>query len=457
MTRAVIATIAPTTGALVLMTAVLGSSLGYIDGTAVNVALPILQRDLNASAGDAQWVMEAYTLFLSSLILAGGSLGDLFGRRKLFAIGVAIFTLSSLACAASPSIALLIAARCVQGIGAALATPASLALITAAFTGEDRGRAIGTWSAASAIVSAAGPLLGGWLTQTFSWRAVFLINLPLGVLAFLLAVFCVPESKDEDAAPDIDLFGAAFITIGLATFVYGLIRLQGVHGDVLAELAIAVGIILVFVFGAYEHFVARHPMIPTDVFASAAFTGANLYTFLLYAALGGALFFVPFQLIGVHHYSPLGAGAALLPFVLIMFIASRWTGGLEERIGARIPLVAGALFAAAGFAGFALPANDGSYWTTFFPGAVLLGVGGALFVAPLTTLAMDSVKTEESGIASGVNNAVARAAGLVAVAGLGLVYVKSFGAMTLIAAALCACAAIFAAFWDLKARNEPAR
>jgi EmrB/QacA subfamily drug resistance transporter len=457
MTRAVIATIAPTTGALVLMTAILGSSLGYIDGTAVNVALPILQRDLNASAGDAQWVMESYTLFLSSLILAGGSLGDLFGRRKLFAIGVAIFTVSSLACAASPSIAFLIAARCAQGIGAALAIPVSLALITATFTGEERGRAIGTWSAASAIVSAAGPLLGGWFTQTFSWRAVFLINVPLGILAFLLAVFCVPESKGEDAAPDIDLFGAALITVGLAMFVYGLIRLQGTPGDVLAELAIAAGIILVLVFGAYEHFVARHPMISTDVFASDAFTGVNLYTFLLYAALGGALFFVPFQLIGVHHYSPLGAGAALVPFVLIMFVASRWAGGLAERIGARLPLVTGALFAAAGFAAFALSANDGSYWTTFFPGAVLLGAGGALFVAPLTTLAMDSVKTEESGIASGVNNAVARAAGLVAIAGLGLVYVKSFGAMMLIAAALCACAALLAAFWDLKARNEPAR
>ena len=439
-----------------MATSILGSSLGYIDGTAVNVALPVLERELNASAGDVQWVMEAYTLFLSSLMLVGGSLGDLFGRRKIFSIGVAVFTLSSLACALAPNIPFLIAARCVQGIGAALTAPVSLALVTAAFSGEERGRAIGTWSAATAIVSAAGPLLGGWFTQAFSWRAVFLINLPLGALAFALAVFCVPESRDQDAPPEIDVVGASLITAGLAVLVYGLIRLQSSAHGVAGVICLAAGILLVAAFGAYEHRGARHPMIPTDLFASRAFTGANVYTFLLYAALAGATYFIPFQLIGVRHYSPLAAGAALLPFILIMFFASRWSGGLEERIGARTPLVAGAVFAAAGFAAFGL-APAGPYWTTLFPAALLLGIGGAFFVAPLTTLAMDSVKTDESGIASGVNNAVARTAGLLAIAGLGLAYAKSFAATMLIAAVLSLCAALLAAFWDLRARNEATR
>jgi len=416
------------TATWVLIAAIAGSSMMFIDGTAVNVALPLVQRELHAGAGDLQWVVEGYTLFLCALILVGGALGDRFGRRSVFVIGVALFAAASLACALAPAIGFLIAARCVQGAGAAFATPGSLALISANFSGEARGRAIGSWSGFSAVTAAVGPVLGGWLAQTFSWRSVFFINLPLALIVIAVALLRVPESRDDDAPRGIDLTGAALATLSLGALVLGLIGLQTEpHGRLYAALAFG-GCALAVLFLAYERRIARDPMLRPDLFRSRPFVGANVYTFLLYAALGGSLYFVPFDLINVQGYTPVAAGAALLPFIVIMFVASRWSGGLVNRIGARVPLVVGAAFAALGFLAFARTGIGGSYWTTFFPAAVLLGVGGAFFVAPLTTTVMDSVNVSEAGVASGVNNAVARTAGLVAIAGLGLVLAAAFDA-----------------------------
>lgn len=484
----------------------------FIDGTAVNVALPVMQRELNATAAGLQWIIESYTLFLSALLLVGGVLGDRFGRRGIFVAGVALFTVSSLGCAVAPSLSVLIAARCLQGIGAALATPGSLALITAAYTGEERGRAIiGVWSAFSAITAALGPVLGGWLTQSWSWRAVFLINVPLGVAVLAIALLCVAESRDPAAPKSIDVAGASLATLGLGALIYGLIRLQTTH-DAYAATACVAGLALLAFFLAYERKGTRNPMIRPDLFRVPAFTGANLYTFLLYAGLSGSLYFVPFDLINVQHYSPLEAGAALLPFIGIMFAGSRWAGGLVARIGARIPLTIGAVLAAIGFAAFALPGIAQSYWTSFFPPVVILGFAGMFFVAPLTTAVMDSAPSHEAGAASGVNNAVSRTAGLVAIAALGLAlaaafhtelerqlnsahvtrvtstivenqeavvlsggafvvpstpegnaakrgiqiaYVAGFRVAMLLAAVLALCAALIAALWDWRLRDSP--
>jgi EmrB/QacA subfamily drug resistance transporter len=429
----------------VLIAAILGSTMPFIDSTAVNVSLPVLQRELHATTGQTQWVIEGYALFLAALILLGGALGDIYGRRRIFTYGVVLFAAASIACALAGSIEILIVARCVQGIGGALLTPGSLSLISAAYSGEQRGRAIGLWSGFSALTSASGPIIGGWLTQEFSWRYVFIINIPVAILVLGVIQLGVPESRDESADRRIDVVGAALATLGLGLLVYGLIAMNS--GRITAE-AVGTTIVGIAVLCAFVLFERRtpDPMVRCDLFASRDFSAANIYTFFLYTAIGGSLYFVPFVLINVHHYSPTQAGAALLPFIFIMVVASRWSGGLVARIGTRKPLVLGAIIAGFGFLAYALPGSDGSYWTTFFPAAIILGCGGALFVAPLTTTVMNSVPTEHSGVASGVNNAVARTAGLIGVAVLGLVvttsasYVGGFrGAM--IASALLAFAA----------------
>jgi EmrB/QacA subfamily drug resistance transporter len=410
----------------VLVAAILGSAMTFIDGSAVNVALPVIQRELGADAAQMQWVVEGYALFLSALILLGGSLGDLFGRKRLFLIGIVVFAGSSLGCVLAPNVAVLIAARCVQGIGAACAMPESLALISAMFTGDERGRAIGTWSGFASITGAVGPVIGGWLAQHASWRWVFLINIPIAIAVIVISRW-YPESRDEEMPQRLDIPGAALATIGLGAFTYGLIRAQGGRPGVIGIAALVAGIVLLAAFVVVERR-SSAPMVPLDLFRSRTFAAANLYTLFLYAALGGSLYFLPYLLVDVQGYTPTAAGASMLPFVLTMFFASRWSGGLTHRIGARIPLVAGALVAALGFVAFALPGLGGSYWTTYFPAAMLLGIGGALFVAPLTTTVFDAVPNEKSGVASGVNNAVARTAGLLAVAALGIVLAGVFDA-----------------------------
>ncbi len=436
--------------AWLLIAAILGSAMSFIDSTAVNVSLPVLQRELHASTSETQWVIEGYALFLSALILLGGSLGDLYGRRLVFASGIALFAAASLACALAPNIQVLILARCIQGIGGALLTPGSLALISAAYSGEARGRAIGLWSGFSALTAAAGPIIGGWLTQSFSWRYVFLINLPVAAVVLLILAFHVPESRDDTADRRVDVVGATLATFGLGLLVYGLIGMNAGHISLLPLAAVILGIVALGTFVLYERR-TPDPMMRSDLFASRNFSSANIYTFLLYTAIGGSLYFVPFVLINVHHYSPTEAGAALLPFIFIMVAASRWSGGLVARIGPRTPLILGSILAGMGFLAYALPGTDGSYWTTFFPAATVLGFGGALFVAPLTTTVMDSVGVEHSGVASGINNAVARTAGLLGVAVLGVVvttapsYIQGFRHAMIASALLAFAAAVFAA------------
>ena len=409
----------------VLAATILGSSLAFITGSVVNVALPAIQGAFDASAADMQWVINGYLLFLGALILVGGAAGDRFGRRRVFMIGTVLFTAASVGCGFAPTVTWLIGLRMVQGLGGAMLVPGSLALLSASVPIGERGTAIGTWAGFSALTTAVGPLIGGWLVDAGSWRWVFFVVVPFALVCIGISLWRVPESRDPRATR-LDGVGATLATLGLGALVYGFIAAGSAGWTAPRVLgALGGGALGLIAFLGWE---ARHPtaMMPPSLFRIPAFSGANLMSFLLYASLSGALFFLPFNLMQVQGYSATQAGAAFLPFTILVGGLSRWAGRLVDQIGARGLLIGGPMVTSVGFGLLAVPGIGGSYWTTYFPGLAVAGLGMAVSVAPLTTIAMNAAGDENAGVASGVNNAASRVASLVAIAVLGSVAVGLF-------------------------------
>jgi EmrB/QacA subfamily drug resistance transporter len=445
-------------GRWVMLGTVLGSSLASIDATVVGIALPAIGQDFHTGLADLQWVVTAYTLTLAGLLLFAGSLGDKYGRKRIFLTGVVWFALASALCGVAPDAPVLIAARAVQGIGAALLTPGSLAIIEASFHPDDRGKAIGAWSGFSGVGTAVGPFIGGWLIQAVSWRLIFVINLPLAALVVAVGLRHIPESRDPDVTGKLDVAGGVLVTAGLIGLTYGLIEGPGTGWLKPAPLAALIaGVALLTAFVAWERR-APSPMLPLTLFSSAQFTSANVVTFVVYAALGGALFLLPIQLQEVSGYTALEAGISLLPVTVIMLALSARSGALAARIGPRLQMTAGPLVIAAGLALFTRVGYSGNYLTEVLPAVVVFGFGLAINVAPLTSTVLAAVPAEHAGMASAVNNDVARAASLIAVAVLpaaaGLTgasylhpvqFTAGFHRASLIAAGLCVIGGVLAA------------
>jgi EmrB/QacA subfamily drug resistance transporter len=409
----------------VLLATILGSALAFMDSSVVNVALPTLQTSFRASSSGIQWVVQSYALFGAALLLLGGAVGDHYGRRRAYCWGVALFAAGSGGCAAAFSLRALIAARALQGVGAALLVPQGLSILSASFSGEERGRAIGIWSAWTGVFGALGPVAGGWLLQVWSWRLIFLLNLPLAALVLALAPR-IPESRGGDSEQPLDWLGAALATTSFAALIYALSfapELGWRSASVLTPL-LASGLLLAAFLRSQAG--RANAMMPLSLFRIPRFLAPNLLTLLLYGALGGALYVIPFYVIQVRHYRPAGAGAVFLPLVAMMFFFSAKVGGLVAQVGERRLLTAGAALSGAGFCALAVLANHGSYIYGVLPGVLLVGAGLTLAVAPLTTAVMSSVPEAETGIASAVNNALSRLAGLVAVSLLAFVLAHGF-------------------------------
>jgi len=459
-----------------LAATILGSSLAFIDGSVVNVALPAVERDLassGASGASIGWLVNAYLLTLGALVLVGGVAGDRYGRKRMFLAGIAVFTAASLACALAPGFGLLLAARALQGTGAALLVPASLAILGAAFEGEARGRAVGTWAAASAVAGAVGPLAGGWLVDVVGWRAIFLVNLPLAAAAAWLASRNVDESRSDDAAP-LDLVGAALATLGLGLVTFGLTALAArgagaaAHGGATAAFAaLAAGALALAAFVVVEARLGARAMMPLALFGTRAFVGVTLLTLGLYAALSGMVVLLPYLLIARGGWSATAAGAALLPLSLAMGLGSRAAGKLGERVGARVLLTIGPLVVAAGFALFLrIGAANARYATDVLPALVVVACGLTLSVAPLTSAVIAAVDPAHVGSASGFNNATSRVAGLLATALLGYVlagdatgpaFIGRFHGAAIVGATLALAAAASAFFLCASVSGAPGR
>lgn len=411
-----------------LISTILASSMVFIDFSALNVALPAIQTDLNISGKSLLWIINAYALFLSSLLLVGGSLGDLYGRKKIFVIGILIFSISSFLCGISPGKGLLIAARAFQGVGGALMVPRSLAIISAVIPGERRGKAFGTWSMFSALTTIIGPALGGWLAGLGLWRVIFFINIPFAIFTIAALIIKVPESKD-DSAKKLDITGALLATLGLSGITYGFLEASDKgFGNPVIQLSLAAGLLALVAFIIVEK-KSAHPMMPLNLFKSKTFSGVNAMTLFVYSALSASLFFLPLNMIQVQGYSEEIAGISLLLFAILISGLSRFSGIFSDKFGARIPLIVGSFLAGLGLLFFTFPGLTGGakdYWTTFFPGILILGIGLGIVVAPLTATVMECVPKDKTGIASGVNNTMARTAGLLAIAVLGAIILITF-------------------------------
>jgi EmrB/QacA subfamily drug resistance transporter len=417
-------------GRWVLLATVLGSSLAFIDSTVVNIALPRIGEDLHASAADLQWTVNGYALSLASLILLGGSLGDRFGRKRLFQVGIGWFATASLLCGLAPSIDLLVGARVLQGIGGALLTPGALAIIEASFVREDRSKAIGAWSGLGGIGGAFGPFLGGWLVEVANWRFIFLINVPPALIVMIVAARHVPESRNPAAARELDVVGVLTGALGLGGLTYGFTAWTADgFGSPAVLISLTAGVLGMAGFLLAERRSA-HPMLPLGIFSSKAFSAANLVTFLVYAANGGVFFLVVLNLQVVAGFSPLAGGLVLLPITVLMLLLSARSGALAQRIGPRIPMTVGPLVCAVALILMSRIGAGASYWLGVLPPVIILGLGLSLLVAPLTATALGSLDDAHAGIASGVNNAVARAAGLLSVAVLPLAAGLGSGSLT---------------------------
>ncbi len=454
-------------GRWVVAATVLGSGMAGLDATVVGIAVPTIGREFHAGVAGLQWVVTGYTLTLAGLLLLGGALGDRYGRRRVFVAGTAWFALASLGCGLAPDTASLIVARALQGMGAALLTPGSLAILQASFTPDDRSRAIGAWSGLGGVATAAGPLLGGWLIGAVSWRLIFFINLPVAVAVVAISARHVPDSRDPTATGRLDLPGAALATLGLVGLVYGLIQAPGLGWAsplTLASLLVGTGLLVAFV--AIEAHQA-HPMLSLGAFRSSQFSGANAVTFVVYGALGGALFLLPIQLQQVAGYSPLDAGMALLPVTVVMLALSARSGAMAARIGPRLQMSVGPLVVAGGLALLARVGASGGYVSEVLPAVTLFGFGLAITVAPLTSAVLAAAPVEHTGMASAINNDVARSAGLIAVAVLPVsagitgdsylhpaLFSSGFHVAVLLAAAACGLGGVLAV---LSIRNQPGR
>jgi EmrB/QacA subfamily drug resistance transporter len=456
-------------GRWVIAATVLGSGIAMLDATVVSIALPSISRDFHGGVGTLQWVVTGYALTLAAFLLLGGSLGDRFGRKRVFSIGVVWFAVASALCGFAPSSALLISARVLQGVGGALLTPGSLAILQASFRPDDRARAIGAWSGLGGVAGAAGPLVGGYLLAIGSWRWVFFINLPVAAAVLAITARHVPESRDPTSTGRIDAAGAALAVVFLAGLTYGLIEAPTRGWSSPAVVAcLVVAAVTAPVFLVLEHR-RSHPMLPLGLFRSRQFTGANAVTFAVYGALGGALFLLPVELQIVKGYTPLESGVALLPLTLVMLVFSARSGALSARIGPRLQMTVGPLIVACGLVLLTRATDPGSYWAQVFPAVLLFAIGMTVTVAPLTSTAMGAAPAEHSGVASAINNVVARAAALLAVAVLPLLagltgaaalssteLAGGFRTAMLISAAICAAGGVLAALTIRNPVRRPA-